>query len=121
MSAPAAKHGWFVPTPDWLVFGLLASTGVLFASQRLPWFWFNHHKGWTVLAAVAGVCAFFLLALVWLAAALLFRRRFQMRQVRRQQALVDEAEEEEKVASTKFRQDICVQAKFGLDKQRMCW
>ena len=57
--------------------GLLALEGVLYLSEQFRWFAFNEHKGWTVLIAVAGVGAALLLALLWFAASLLFRLRFQ--------------------------------------------
>ena len=33
--------------------GLLVVEGLLWLSERFQWFGFNHHKGWTVLVAVA--------------------------------------------------------------------
>ena len=77
MDAIGCQHRWYDPTPAWLVYGAAAATGVLFASERWRWFFFNEHKGWTVLIAVALVGGVFLLLLAWLLLALLFRRRFQ--------------------------------------------
>ena len=71
------RRRWFYPTPDWLVFGLLAATCFLFLSERFRWFAFNERKGWTVLFAVAGLAAVLFLTLLWFVIALLFRRRFQ--------------------------------------------
>ena len=70
-------HRWFVPTPGWLVLGLLAVEGLLFCSEQFHWFAFNRHKGWTVLIAAAAVGAVFAGMSLWLGASLLFRGRFQ--------------------------------------------
>ena len=51
--------------------------GLLWLSERLPWFPFNHHKGWTVLIAVAVVGGAMLVMLLWFIASLLFQWRFQ--------------------------------------------
>ncbi len=67
----------FYPTPAWLIFGLLVVEGLLWLSERFQWFGFNHHKGWTVLIAVAAVGVAFLLMLLWFLAACSFRWRFQ--------------------------------------------
>ena len=77
MSDPQLERRCFAPTPDRLVFCLLAATAVLFLSERFQWFPLNHHKGWTVLVAAAGVGVFFLVAILWFATAVLFRLRFQ--------------------------------------------
>jgi hypothetical protein len=71
------KLGWYRLTPDRLVTGLLAVEGFLLLSEWFGWFAFNQHKGWTVLIAVAVVGLTLLIMLFWLAAALLFRCRFQ--------------------------------------------
>ena len=66
---------WFFPTPSWLIAALLAVEGLLFLSDRFQWpTW---HKGYAVLIAVASVGVVFLLMLLWLVVALVFRRRFQ--------------------------------------------
>ena len=71
------KRCWYCPTPGWLVYGSLAVTGLLFLSEKWRWFWFNEHKGWTVLIAVAGVGVVLGLMLLWWLVALVFRWRFQ--------------------------------------------
>jgi hypothetical protein len=68
---------WYRLTPDRVVLGLLAAEGFLLLSERFRWFAFNQHKGWTVLIALATVGLTLLLMFLWLAAALLFRCRFQ--------------------------------------------
>jgi hypothetical protein len=75
--APRPTQRWFRLTTDRLLLGLLAFEGFLFLSERFHWFAFNQHKGWTVLIAVASVGVAMLLMLVWLAAGLVFRWRFQ--------------------------------------------
>jgi len=77
MDAPKPKLRWLSPAPAWLVYGSLATTAILFLSQRWRWFAFNEHKGWTVLIAVAGVGVVLLLMLAWFLVALIFRRQFQ--------------------------------------------
>jgi hypothetical protein len=57
MTAPNSQPRWFHPTPDRLIFGLLALEAFLPLSARLHWI----AKGWTVLiallAAGVAVCA----------------------------------------------------------------
>ena len=77
MSDSEPKRRWIGPTPGWVVVFPLAATGFLFLSERLQLFPFNRHKGLTVLIAVAGIGVTFLVALLWLFAALLLRLRFQ--------------------------------------------
>ncbi len=77
MTDATPKSRWYCPTPKWLVTLLLVTIGFLFLSERFQWFGFNHHKGWTVLIAVASAGVFLLLMLLWFVAALLFRVRFQ--------------------------------------------
>ncbi len=77
MTDPTATRRSFVPTPDWLIFGLLVVEGLLWLSERYGWFWFNEKKGWTVLIGVAVVGATMLVVLIWFAASLVFRWRFQ--------------------------------------------
>ena len=67
---------WYRLTPDRLILGLLAVEVSLLVSQWGDWFEFNHHKGWTVLIAVAAVGVVSLLLVVWLTVSLLFRWRF---------------------------------------------
>ena len=57
--------------------GLLVAECLLWLSERFRWFSFNTHKGWTVLIVVAFVGLALLLMLLWFAAALVFRWRFQ--------------------------------------------
>ncbi len=76
-AAPQPKLRWYRLTPDRLVIGLLAVEGLLLLSEWGGWFPFNQHKGWTVLMAVAAVGLTFLWMLLWFAAALIFRCRFQ--------------------------------------------
>ena len=71
------RGGWYRPTPGRLFVGLLVAEGVLLLSERFSWFAFNERKGWTVLIAVAAMCAVIILTFLWLAASLLLRRRFQ--------------------------------------------
>ncbi len=66
-----------IPMPAWLIFGLLVVEGLLWLSERFSWFPFNHHKGWTVLIAVAVVGLAFLVMLLWFIVALVRRWRFQ--------------------------------------------
>jgi hypothetical protein len=68
---------WFRLTPDRLVIVLLAVEGLLWLSERFGWFGFDEHKGWAVLIALASVGVAILSMLLWLAAALVFRVRFQ--------------------------------------------
>lgn len=56
---------------------LLAVEGVLWLCERFGWFGFDEHKGWPVLIALVSVVAAILSMLLWLAAALVFRVRFQ--------------------------------------------
>ena len=77
MSDPMPKRRWYAPTPDRFVIGLLAAECLLWLSERFRWFSFNTHKGWTVLIVVAFVGLALLLMLLWFAAALVFRWRFQ--------------------------------------------
>ncbi len=71
------KRRWYYPTPGWLVLGSMAVTGLLFASEKWGWFPFNGHKGYTVLAAAAGVGVVLVVMLLWWLVALVFRWRFQ--------------------------------------------
>ncbi len=75
MTDPTPKPRWFHPTPAWLIAALLAVEGLLFLSERYRWpTW---HKGYAVLIAVAAVGVVFVVMLLWLIVALVFRRRFQ--------------------------------------------
>jgi uncharacterized protein YjbI with pentapeptide repeats len=74
---PTAKRRWYRLTPDRLILALLPLEGFFLLSERFRWFAFNERKGWTILVAVASVGLALLLMLLWFAASLLFRRRFQ--------------------------------------------
>ena len=75
MPTSERKPPWYRLTPDRLILTLLAVEGLLWLSARLGWpVW---HKGYAVLAAVAAVGMAFLVMLVWFAAALIVRWRFQ--------------------------------------------
>ena len=77
MAEPIPTPRWYRLTPDRLVIGLLALECLLWLSERFQWFGINHHKGWTVLIALASVGIAGLLMLFWFCASLLFRWRFQ--------------------------------------------
>ncbi len=77
MSSLKFPRRWFHLTPGRAIFVLPAVVGLLWLSERFHWFAFNERKGWTVLIALASVAAALLLMLVWLAVAVVFRRRFQ--------------------------------------------
>jgi hypothetical protein len=77
MPAPESKRRWFRLSPDRFVAGLLLVIGLIWLSDRFQWFGFNHHKGWTVLIAVAAVGVSALVMLLWWAGALTFGWRFQ--------------------------------------------
>jgi hypothetical protein len=77
MPTAEPKRRWFHLSPDRFVIGLLLVVGLLWLSERFQWFGFNHHKGWTVLIAVATVGVATLVMLLWWIASLIFRWRFQ--------------------------------------------
>jgi Leucine-rich repeat (LRR) protein len=77
MPAPTPTRRHFLPTPAWLIYGLLVVEGLLWLSERYRWFWFNEHKGWTVLIAVASVGVTMLIISAWFLISLFFRWRFQ--------------------------------------------
>lgn len=64
-------------TPDRFVLALLAVECLLWLSERFRWFPVSEHKGWTVLIALATLGAAAVLMLLWCAASLVLRRRFQ--------------------------------------------
>ncbi len=65
----------FCPTPTWLILALLVVECLLFLSDRFHWpTW---QKGYAVLIAVASVGVVFVVMLLWLIVALVFRLRFQ--------------------------------------------
>jgi hypothetical protein len=71
------RRCWPRLTPDRFVVVLLILEGFLWLSGRFGWFPFNHHKGWTVLIAVASVAVLLLLAFLWFLLSLVFKWRFQ--------------------------------------------
>ena len=77
MPATERKRRWFHLSPDRFVVGLLLVICLLWLSERFQWFGFNHHKGWTVLIAVAAVGVTAVVMLLWWAAGLIFPWRFQ--------------------------------------------
>ena len=77
MPTPEPKSRLLHLSPDRFVLSLLLGVCVLWLSDRFQWFGFNHHKGWTVLIAVAAVGVAFIVMLLWWAAGLIFRWRFQ--------------------------------------------
>ena len=77
MTETNRKTRWFRLSPDRLIVGLLAVEGFLLLSEQFQWFAFNEKKGWTVLIAVVAVCLAVVVMLLWFAASLLFRWRFQ--------------------------------------------
>ncbi len=77
MTTPTPKRRWYRFTPDRMIPATLVIEVLLWLSERFRYFGFNEHKGFTVLIAVACVGAVMLLMLVWFAASLLFRWRFQ--------------------------------------------
>jgi hypothetical protein len=72
-AATAPKRRWYRATPDRLVWLLLVVEGLLWLAERLGCF----PKGYAVLLAVASVAVAMLLMLLWFAASLVFRWRFQ--------------------------------------------
>ncbi len=77
MADDLPKRRWFLPTPAWLIYGLLVVEGLLSLSERFQWFRFNTYEGWSVLIAVATLGVVVLLMLLWFVASLLFRWRVQ--------------------------------------------
>ena len=73
MTTPKPRR--FYPTPSWLIVALLVVECLLWLSDRLQWpTW---HKGYAVLIGVAAVGVVFVVMLLWLIVALVFRVRFQ--------------------------------------------
>jgi hypothetical protein len=77
MSAPQSKTRSPIITPTRVLIALLGIEPLFYLSDHFQWFPFNQQKGWTVLIAVASVAGALLLMLLWYAASLLFRWRFQ--------------------------------------------
>ena len=72
-AAAEAKRRWYRVTPDRLVWLLLVVEGLLWLAERFGCF----PKGYAVLLAVASVALAMLVMLLWFAASLVFRWRFQ--------------------------------------------
>jgi hypothetical protein len=68
---------WYCATPGSVLAVLFLLEGVLWLSERFCWFPFNMHPGWTVLIAIAVMAAAVVGMLLWFAASLIFRWRFQ--------------------------------------------
>ena len=68
---------WFHLTPGRCVNGLLAIEGLLWAAEQFRCYPFGAHKGYAVLAVVAGLGLAMLLLFAWFAVAVLVRWRFQ--------------------------------------------
>ncbi len=77
MSDDKPKRRSFRPTPAWLIYGLLVVEGLLWLSDQFQWFFFDKHRQWTILVAVALAGAWLLLLLIWFVANVLLRRPFQ--------------------------------------------
>jgi len=77
MPTADSKRRWFRFSPDRLVISSLLVVCLLWLSDRFQWFGFNHHKGWTVLIAVAAVGVSAVVMLLWWIASLILRWRFQ--------------------------------------------
>ena len=77
MPTAESKRRWFHLPPDRFVIGLLLGICLLWLSERFQWFGFNHHKGWTVLIAVAAVGVAAFVVLLWWIASLIVGWRFQ--------------------------------------------
>jgi len=79
MTDTTPKARWFYPTPSWFLIGLLIVECLLWLSERFQWFTFNHHKGWTVLIALASIGVALLIVLLWFVTSLIFRWRLHFR------------------------------------------
>lgn len=76
-AVPKPVCGWHLLTPGRVVMALVALECLLWLSEHLQWFAFNRQKGLAVLIGVVALVAVLLFMLLWFAASLLFRRRFQ--------------------------------------------
>ena len=74
---PQSRQCRFRLTPNRFVIGLLFIECLLGLLEQFQWFPFDHGKGWTVLIAVAVDGIIIFLMLLWFAASVLFRWRFQ--------------------------------------------
>jgi len=77
MSAAAPKVSSCRITPARVLIVLLVIESVLWLSDRLQWFAFNRHKGFTLLIAVASVGLAMLVMFLWFLGTLLTRRRLK--------------------------------------------
>jgi len=77
MSAAAPKVSSCRITPARVLIVLLVIESVLWLSDRLQWFAFNRHKGFTLLIAVASVGLAMLVMFFWFLGTLLTRRRLK--------------------------------------------
>jgi hypothetical protein len=77
MLPPQRKPYWYRLTPARFFAGLLVLQVSLLLSKKFKWFWFDEHKGWTVLIAVGVVGLAVLLMLFWGLVCLCLRRQFQ--------------------------------------------
>lgn len=71
------KRRWYAPTPANFLSLVLLMQGVLFLSSRFHWFWFNDHKGYTVLITVAATAILLLLTFACLLLACLLKAKWQ--------------------------------------------
>ncbi|GAF97617.1 unnamed protein product, partial [marine sediment metagenome] len=76
MPDPKPKRRYYHLTPHRLLIGVLAAQGFLLLADRFALFGLNRGSGWNVLLAVALVGLTVLIGLLWFAASLLLRRRF---------------------------------------------
>ena len=70
-SAPSRRR-WLRVTPDRFMAGLILVVCLLWLSDHFRLLGFNHHKGWTVLLAVAAVGVAALVMLLWCIIGLIF-------------------------------------------------
>lgn len=71
------KHRWYATKPARFLSLVLLMQGVLFLSSRFHWFWFNDHKGYTVLITVAATSILLLLTFACLPLACLLKAKWQ--------------------------------------------
>ncbi len=66
---------WYTITPNRVLIALLVWTGFLYLSKKFVWFEFNHHRGLTVLIAVASLVVVVLAFGLWGLASWLWKLR----------------------------------------------
>lgn len=71
------RRRWLRMKPAHLMAGLILAVFLLWLSERFRWFGFNHHKGWTVMIALAATAIWAIGAVLWWIVALILRRRPQ--------------------------------------------